>query len=90
MNDMSATYTNCPESELAGLLRADRVESRVGRFSLRSEFARRLNLGNIRSMLRGDYRRSYAVCVTVAVTSLSVSSSRRRIRNARNSLPPTH
>jgi hypothetical protein len=48
MNDMSAPFTNCPESELAGLLCADRVESRVGHFSLRSEFARSLNLGNIR------------------------------------------
>ena len=82
MNDMSAPFTNCPESELACCVPTDRVESRVGRFSLRSEFARRLNLGNIRpkpaAKPGGSYRGSYAVCVTVAVTPLCVARPARR------------
>ena len=62
MNDMSAPFTSCPESELAC---CDRVESRVGHFSLRSELTREYR--------RGDCRGSYAVCVTVAVTQSAVA-----------------
>ena len=65
------------------------------RFSLRSEFARRLNLGNIPKNRKepdpqpGCYRKSYAVCVTVAVTPLSVARPARREKNQKRAQQPS-
>jgi hypothetical protein len=92
MNDMSAPFTNYPKSELACSLRADdRVESRV-RFSLRSEFARRFDLGSIRlpcaRILPSELcSLCHGGCHTTERGSQLVA---RRISYARNSLPPTH
>jgi hypothetical protein len=85
MNDMSAPFTNCPESELAYVPTTASNPAWGVSLSARG-LPRRLNLGNIRhpsesetrqSMPRGDYRRSYAVFVTVAVTRLSVARPAR-------------
>ena len=79
MNDMSAPFTSCPKSELAYWRADDRVECRVGRFPLRSEFASSPQSREypVRNAC-GDYRGSYAVLVTVAVTLLSVARPTRR------------
>ena len=101
MNDMNVPFTNCPLGELACMPTASNP---LGRFSLRSEFARRLNLGCIRRLrptsetgklrqsVRGDYRRCYAVCVTVAVTLLCVARlpARRDKDQKRAQQPSAH
>jgi hypothetical protein len=85
MNDMSAPFTNSPESELALLRADDRVKSHVSRSarSLPVASHSREYPSPSESMVRGDYRASYAVCVTVAVTSLSVARNELVARRTR-------